>query len=184
MSSVHSLYNLKLSGIWNKFLKTAHEILVQRKTGNTPVMDAKTREDFWTACGDKDANPFQFWFSWPGGTHMQTGAGQEASALQNAVASTAHSLLLGHIPLAPSILLIPGCEGRSCPSPPNGEEMGRAGQGRAKITSIPCIQNLLLRATATKMIWRENKDFLADCSLKTNCTLPFVIHSGFKAACE
>lgn len=95
-----------------------------------------------------------------------------------------HSLLLGHIPLAPSILLIPECEGRSCPSPPNGEEMGRAGQGRAKITSIPCIQNLLLRATATKMIWRENKDFFADCSLKTNCTLPFVIHSGFKAACE
>lgn len=95
-----------------------------------------------------------------------------------------HSLLLGHIPLAPSILLIPGCEGRSCPSPPNGEEVGRAGQGRAKITSIPCIQNLFLRATATKMIWRENKDFLADCSLKTNCTLPFVIHSGFKAACE
>lgn len=89
MSSVHSLYNLKLSRIWNKFLKTAHKIkeLVQRETGNRPVKEA-TREGFWTTCGDKDANPFKFWFSWPGGTHVQTGAGQEVSALQNAVAST------------------------------------------------------------------------------------------------
>lgn len=110
MSCVHSIYNLKLSRIWNKFFKTAHEIkvLVQRKTGNRPVMEVKTREVFWTACGDKDANPFPSCFSWPGGTHVQTGAGQEVSALQNAAEALPHSLLLGHIPPALSMLLIPG----------------------------------------------------------------------------
>lgn len=177
MSSLHGLYNLKLPRIWNKFLKTAHKIKVLvQKTGQW--WKPQQERVFWTACGDKDANPFKFWFSWPGGTHVQRGAGQEVSALQNAVASTVPLPAAGTHPPALSMLLMPG-EGGSHPSPPNGE-----GTGRAKLTSIPCIQNLLLRVTSTKVIWRDRRDFLADYSLKINCSLPFVIHSGFEAACE
>lgn len=90
-----------------------------------------------------------------------------------------HSLLLGHIPPALTMLLIPGCEGGSHPSPPNGEETGRA-----KLKSIPCIPNLLSRVTTINVIWREKTDILGDYSLKINHSLPFVIHSGLEATNE
>lgn len=57
-------HSLKLSRIWNQFLKTAHEIkgLVQRKTGNQPVMETKTREGFWTDLGTRMQIPSRFGF--------------------------------------------------------------------------------------------------------------------------
>lgn len=177
MSSLHSLHNLKFSRIWSKFLKTAHKIkvLVQRKTGNRPVMEATRREAFWTACRDKDANPFKFWFSWPGGTHVQTGAGQEVSALQNAVASCPTPCCWDTFPQ-------PCCSSQVRVEATPHHLMEK--RHRAKLLSILCMQNLLLRVTTTKVIWREKWDFLADYSLKINCSVPFVIHSGFEAASE
>lgn len=113
-------HSLKWSRIWNQFLKTAHEIkgLVQRKTGNQPVMETKTREGFWTDLGTRMQIPSRLGFPDLVVPMCRQEMVKRSVHYKMLLQALPHSLLLGHIPPALSTLLIPGCKVGSHSSPP------------------------------------------------------------------
>lgn len=180
MSCVHSIYNLKLSRIWNKFFKTAHEIkvLVQRKTGNRPVKEIKQERFFGQRVGTRMQIPFSFVFPDLVAHMCRQELVKRSVHYKTLLQAVPHSLLLGHIPPALSMLLIPGV--RVGATPYHLREKRWAGPSSPAFHA----SKIFFKSDHHKVNWREKIDFLADYSTKISHSFPFVIHFGFEAACE